>query len=166
MLRDKSLIPLSHQHQHALALCVRIDRASPIPAGDVRAWQDEIVQHFRNEIGIHFAAEEKVLFPAACRFEAIAPLVGDLLAEHSLLRDGFREAESGSMSPDTLAVLAQRLAAHIRKEERLLFEQLQECMTSEELATLGPKLAFALQDATNACILPQAATQLRPREKK
>ena len=31
MLRDKSLIPLSHQHQRALALCVRIDRAQPIP---------------------------------------------------------------------------------------------------------------------------------------
>ena len=30
MLRDKNLIPLSRQHQHALALCVRIDRASPV----------------------------------------------------------------------------------------------------------------------------------------
>jgi hypothetical protein len=29
MLRDKGLIPLSRQHQHALALCVRIERASP-----------------------------------------------------------------------------------------------------------------------------------------
>ena len=27
MLRDRNLIPLSHQHQHALALCVRLDRA-------------------------------------------------------------------------------------------------------------------------------------------
>jgi hemerythrin-like domain-containing protein len=34
MLRDKSLIPLSRQHQHALALCVRIERASPIPETD------------------------------------------------------------------------------------------------------------------------------------
>ena len=27
MLRDKNLVPLSRQHQHALALCVRINRA-------------------------------------------------------------------------------------------------------------------------------------------
>ena len=34
MLRDNNLIPLSHQHQHALALCVQIDRAlAKISAG-------------------------------------------------------------------------------------------------------------------------------------
>ena len=50
MLRDKNLIPLSHQHQRALALCVRIDRAQPIPAADLPAWQAEIEQHFEQEI--------------------------------------------------------------------------------------------------------------------
>ena len=35
MLRDKSLIPLSRQHQRALALRVRIDRAQAIPATDL-----------------------------------------------------------------------------------------------------------------------------------
>ncbi len=44
MLRDKSLIPLSRQHQHVLALCVRIDRASPIGNADLAAWQAEIAQ--------------------------------------------------------------------------------------------------------------------------
>ena len=42
MLRDKNLIPLSHQHQRALALCVRIDRAQPIPDADLLTWQAEI----------------------------------------------------------------------------------------------------------------------------
>ena len=68
MLRDKSLIPLSHQHQRALALCVRIDRAQPIPDADLQAWQEEIEQHFEQEIKFHFAAEESVLFPAARGF--------------------------------------------------------------------------------------------------
>ena len=63
MLRDKSLIPLSHQHQRALALCVRIDRAQPIPAEDLQAWQAEIEQLFEQEIGIHFAAEEECDLP-------------------------------------------------------------------------------------------------------
>ena len=48
MLRDKNLIPLSHQHQHALALCVRIERASPIADADVAAWQAEIAQQFQD----------------------------------------------------------------------------------------------------------------------
>ncbi len=72
MLRDKNLIPLSHQHQHCLALCVRLDRA--IQAGDVdlEAWQAEIQQIFEQEITFHFAAEENELFPAAARLSGTA----------------------------------------------------------------------------------------------
>ncbi len=94
MLRDKSLIPLSRQHQHALALCVRIDRASPISDSDLAAWQTEITQLFQSEIGIHFAAEELVLFPAAARINELAPLVGELLADHTDLRAAFVKAEA------------------------------------------------------------------------
>ena len=78
MLRDKALIPLPHQHQHCLALCVRLDRA--IQAGDVdlEAWQAEIQQMFEQEITFHFAAEEKELFPVAARFSELQPLVQEL----------------------------------------------------------------------------------------
>ena len=124
MLRDKSLIPLSHQHQRALALCVRIDRASPIPVADLEAWQLEITQLFQQEIAIHFAAEEDVLFPAARKFAELAPLVEELLAEHMILRGDFSQAEARAMSTDGLLGFAQRLAAHIRKEERQLFQRL------------------------------------------
>src|SRR5271156_2256406 len=85
MLRDKSLIPLSHQHQRALALCVRIDRAQPIPVADLESWQAEIAQLFEQEIKIHFSAEETVLFPAACRFPELVSLVEELIADHAAL---------------------------------------------------------------------------------
>jgi hemerythrin-like domain-containing protein len=65
MLRDKSLIPLSRQHQHALALCVRIERTSPIPEADLPAWRAEIALQYEQELRIHFAAEEEVVFSAA-----------------------------------------------------------------------------------------------------
>src|SRR5271170_1256927 len=77
MLRDKSLIPLSHQHQRALALCVRIDRAQPISATDMETWQSEIEQSFEQEIRIHFSAEEQVVFPAAREFAELIPLLED-----------------------------------------------------------------------------------------
>jgi hemerythrin-like domain-containing protein len=162
MLRDKSLIPLSHQHQHALALCVRIDRASPIPGSDLAAWQTEITQLFQTEIGIHFAAEEQVLFPVARRFKELVPLVEGLLADHVDLRERFAKAEDHNMSATELAAAAQRFAAHIRKEERQLFERLQELMNREELAHLGRQLNHALKDSAQACILPTEATKLRP----
>jgi iron-sulfur cluster repair protein YtfE (RIC family) len=163
MLRDKSLIPLSHQHQRALALCVRIDRAQPIPDGDLVVWQAEIEQHFHQEIGIHFSAEEQVLFPAARRFAELAALVEELIAEHTALRESFSQAETRAMSAKTLPAFARQLSAHIRKEERQLFECLQQLMNSAELADLGTSLRAALQDAPQSCILPRAA--IRPRSK-
>jgi iron-sulfur cluster repair protein YtfE (RIC family) len=159
MLRDKSLIPLSHQHQHALALCVRIERASPIPESDLAAWLAEIEQIFQTEIGIHFAAEEKVVFPAARNFGELNSLVDDLLAEHVWLRHQF--AQTQKLSSSEVRGLAQRLSGHIRKEERQLFERMQELMGGEQLAVLGRNLEDALRDAAQACILPTDKTRLR-----
>jgi len=161
MLRDKNLIPLSHQHQHALALCVRIDRASPVAAADLDAWQGEIEQHFRGEIAIHFVAEERHMFPVARQYKELIPLVDDLLQDHAWLRDCFGKAEALALSSAELSEFAQRLSAHIRKEERHLFEQLQGLMTEEDLTQLGRKLDEALKSATIACALPAQTARKR-----
>jgi hemerythrin-like domain-containing protein len=165
MLRDKSLIPLSHQHQRALALCVRIDRAQPISADDLAAWQIEIEQHFEQEIEIHFSAEESLIFPAARRLPELSALVEELLSDHAALRESSSRAKDRSMSATELPVFAKRLSDHIRKEERQLFERMQCLMSSEELSDLGVLLGAALQLATQeTCVVPRAATMLRPRK--
>jgi hemerythrin-like domain-containing protein len=163
MLRDKSLIPLSHQHQRALALCVRIDRAQPIRATDVESWLAEIEQLFEQEIRIHLAAEEQVLFPAAGLFAELVPLVGELITDHASLRESFDRAKARTMSSDDLPVFAGQLSAHIRKEERQLFESLQRLMNKEDLAELGIRLEDALKDSAQSCILPNEATKLQPK---
>lgn len=162
MLRDKNLIPLSHQHQRALALCVRIDRAQPISTADLEAWRAEVVQHFEQEIRIHFAAEESALFPVARGFPELIALIEQLENDHLWLRDRFAAAEAHGVSAADLLALAQRLSAHIRTEERHLFQRLQELMTRDELADLGTKLEETLKDAEKSCSLPTAATRLRP----
>ena len=161
MLRDKNLIPLSHQHQHALALCVRIERASPLPEKDLAAWQSEVAQIFRSEIKIHFAAEEQVVFPAAREFEELTALIGDLLVEHAELRTEFSRAEAGELNGGALAAFAHKLSNHIRKEERQLFEKLQQLLSTEELNTMGGHLNAALEGSVQECALPNPATQLR-----
>jgi hemerythrin-like domain-containing protein len=163
MLRHKSLIPLSHQHQKALALCVHIDRAQPIPGADLLAWQAEIEQHFEQEIRIHFSAEEQVLFPAARHFPELVPLVEELIADHASLRKSFSQAAQRHMSAERLPAFARQLSAHIRKEERHLFERLQQLMNPGELAALGARLELALKDAAPSCILPNATTKLKPK---
>ena len=159
MLRDRNLIPLSRHHQHALALCVRIDRAMPIPEPDLAEWQAEIAQIFQSEISIHFAAEELVLFPGARKFAELVPLTEELLADHAVLREFFAHAEARIMSATELSAFGQRMSAHIRQEERQLFERMQELMNQEELALLGQKLEEELRDAVQICQLPAAATR-------
>jgi hemerythrin-like domain-containing protein len=161
MLRDKSLIPLSRQHQHALALCVRLDRAIQNGPIDPEPWQAEIVQIFEQEIAVHFSAEEEELFPPAAKFPELRPLVQELVAEHALLRDLFNRARSRSLDQQALASFATALVQHIRNEERQLFEGMQKLMSAEELETLGAALDTALKDATQACILPSDATRQR-----
>ncbi len=154
MLRDKSLVPLSRQHQHALALCVRIERASPIPESDVATWQQEMVQHFRTEIRVHFEAEEAIVFPAARAFGDLVPLVEELAGEHAWLREQFGRAEESSLGGAEILEFARKLSAHVRKEERSLFERLQELMNPGDLATMGQRLEEALKEAQQICIVP------------
>jgi len=158
MLRDPSLIQLSRQHHNALALCVRLERALQASAVDLSAWQLEMHQHYANEVQFHFTAEEKVLFPAARRFPELAPLVEELSAEHERLRKHFIHAEQGTMNQGELETFAKLLSGHIRKEERQLFETMQQRMRQEELKSLGDELAHALEDAVQVCRIGIAGT--------
>jgi iron-sulfur cluster repair protein YtfE (RIC family) len=163
MLRDKALIPLSHQHQRALALCVRIDRAQPIRAADLDPWQSEIQQQFQQEVQFHFAAEEGILFPVAKTFPELVPLVEELISDHGRLRASFAQAGSRQMNAENLVGFAQEFSAHIRKEERQLFEGLQLLLKPEEMIRLGAKLESALKNAAASCAIPNEATKLKPK---
>jgi hemerythrin-like domain-containing protein len=163
MLRDPSLIPLSHQHQRALALCVRLERALQAGAPDLDAWQLEVHQHYVNEVQFHFAAEERVLFPAARRFPELDALVNELSGEHERLRESFVHAEQGTMNQSELEIFAALLSGHIRKEERQLFESMQKQMRRDELKSLGVELGRALEDAVRVCRLDARRTQIKAR---
>ncbi len=157
MLRDPALVPLSQQHQHALALCVRIERAPRSTADELREWQREIVRLFNQEIRFHFDAEERVLFPAAERFAELRPLVSDLRAEHVQLRLAVDCAAAGTMKEGELTAFASLLSSHIRREERELFEGLQRLFSAEALAHLGA----AIGDDFRASGLPASSCEIR-----
>jgi len=163
MLRDKNLIPLSRQHQHALALCVRLDRAVQSGQVDAEAWQAEIQQIFEQEIAVHFEAEERELFPAAAHCPELRSLVAELLDEHKALRQVFASAATRQLVLGDLRSFAGRLSAHIRKEERDLFERMQKLLSTNELAAIGKALEAALANSSQACIIPGEVTRLRPR---
>ena len=155
MLRDKNLIPLSRQHQHALAMCVRLNRVLDGDEVDVEAWCAEIAQAFEREIQFHFAAEEKEVFPRAAQFPELRALVQELLAEHEVLRGLCSRAAARDLDLLGLAEIAEKLPAHIRKEERQLFEAMQARVGAEEMIAMGNGLEAELAAASQSCALPR-----------
>ena len=89
---------------------------------------------------------------------AAAVVPGDALAYVHVSIDSFRPAVKRATA------LVEKLASHIRKEEREVFEGMQRLMKPEELSMVGVALQQSLADASNACILPTAATRLRPKQ--
>jgi hemerythrin-like domain-containing protein len=150
MLRDKNLIPLSHHHQHALAMGVRLDRALARGDADLHAWQEEMVSIWEGEIRFHFQAEEQVLFPAAAKYASLAALVQQLLSEHATLRDFFARAQARRLQAADLKSFAATLSQHIRTEERQLFEECQRQMSAAEMARTGA----AMEDYFANCGMP------------
>ena len=159
MLRDCNLVPLSHHHQHALALCVRIDRAFRKDPVDLASWQAEIASEFAQEIQFHFVAEEQVLFPTARGFPELEQLVDELLDEHARLRHAFARAKVGAMDTRELRQFIDLLSSHIRKEERRLFEEIQKLLSPEEIATVGADLERVLKRAIRACGIQRRAQE-------
>jgi hypothetical protein len=90
MLRDKNLIPLSHQHRRALAITVNIARGRGPGYADASRWRDVILEHYENDLRFHFEAEETILFPAAAHYRELAAQVDDLLADHVRLRESVK----------------------------------------------------------------------------
>jgi iron-sulfur cluster repair protein YtfE (RIC family) len=140
MRRHAGLIPLSHEHQHALALCVMTDRALAANPGEdaVRHAVANILQTFDNEILDHFRFEEQVLFPMLERFAELADLVSELKAEHvritGLVTELRRQADRAYLTE-----LCSSLRDHVRKEESVLFEQAQELLSAEQLKEVGDR---------------------------
>jgi hemerythrin-like domain-containing protein len=142
MLRHSSLIPLSHEHQHGLALCVLTERALNTDSRpeNVSTRARAIVEQFDIEIQRHFDAEEEILFPALAGFAELKELVAELIEEHRRIVGivNHLRQESG---PELLREFVSILREHIRKEESQLFESAQRLLAQEELE----RLARALQ---------------------
>jgi hemerythrin-like domain-containing protein len=137
MLRDASLIPLSHQHHNALAQCVLTRRslASDSSAENVAKLAKRITDRFEIELVNHFQVEERVLFPVC----GALPIINELLSEHRAIESLVAQLRTGPTA-DLLEQFCELLPAHIRKEERDLFEQVQRVLPREVLDALGHEI--------------------------
>jgi hemerythrin-like domain-containing protein len=147
MLRDRRLHPLSHQHQHGLALCVVVDRGLRKDSSPqtVARLAKKITDAFEVELRNHFDLEERLLFPAIRDHLGAMPLVDELVLEHRKLET----MASRLLAPADLRAFTALLSRHIRREERELFEDIQQRLPQEVLDRLGRLLEA---EAVRACL--------------
>lgn len=133
--RHEALVPLSHDHQKALALAFRLHHPAPpgpvtltTPASTLGSRREETLSFFHNHLQPHFAIEEEVLFPVLCAaYPAGTPeraLLDTLSEEHGRmieLCDAIAAASANEDLARALTEFADLLEGHVRREERELF---------------------------------------------
>lgn len=152
--RHPALQDLSRDHQaillHARAMRWALEgdrRAQPlahVAREFTRFWQKEGI--------LHLQEEEEVLLPA---YGQRVPLPEDaavqrVLADHAWLQQAVAELhhclQAGVACGSLLGEIGQRLHDHVRLEERVLFESVQQALDEEQLDRLGfQSMAFRVR---------------------
>jgi iron-sulfur cluster repair protein YtfE (RIC family) len=146
MKRSDALAQLSRDHHHGLVVAQRLRRAAQetaLPAREafLKFWDQEAREHFR--------IEEEVLLPAfARRGSPEDDAVVRVLVDHVDLRRRAADlAADPAPPPEELHELGERLHAHIRHEERVLFPLIEASLSDDEVSDLIAAIDRAHQRA-------------------
>jgi iron-sulfur cluster repair protein YtfE (RIC family) len=124
--RHQALKPLSREHHEGLLLSwkIRTGLKKEISIERIKSYCDFF---FKEDLIHHFNMEELHVFPI---LEADDELVKRALADHRKLKRLFMKKQ-----PDMKSIVAieEELEAHIRFEERVLFNKIQEVASEREL---------------------------------
>lgn len=127
--RHKALQPFSREHHHGLLLSWKIRNgfSKNIEIERIKTYADWF---FENELIPHFELEEAHIFPL---LDADNELIKRALAEHRRLKRLFNDDKDVEKS---LHKIEEELEQHIRFEERILFPEIQNSATEEQLALI------------------------------
>ena len=120
MKRDQSLIPLTHDHHHVLAM-VRKSRAALRTEGGAGKAVDDLTEFYQAEMISHFREEEEEIFPLLVDDrgdipEELARAMREHLRIHALVKQ-LRRLRSVKL----LEELLDLIEGHVRLEEKTLF---------------------------------------------
>ncbi len=149
-MRHSSLVPLSHDHHHGLALALRCRKQSlgqikPLGAEGLRERSVEVAEFFAKELVPHFRAEEEVLFPL---MKSAVPdstrIVEQLLQEHEQIQAMVENLKGGHGLSKILFDLGDLLERHIRCEERQLFPLYEKRVAPQDADLAGERIRSLL----------------------
>ena len=130
--RHASLASLSKDHHHGLLLCWKIREAqrNGIDPSRVKKYLDFF---FETQLKPHFIFEEEEIFPLLAKEHE---LVRQAYTEHRRLRSLFSEEDE---LEKVMIDIEKELQAHIRFEERELFQEIQQNVPEEDLQKVVQK---------------------------
>lgn len=130
--RSKALVQLSREHHFGLlqAWQIRHDLTIDVPAELISRY---VIDYFEKDLRGHFRKEEEYLFS---KLPAGDPLREQAEKEHKQLYALVDTIIQNRTDKELLLQFAGLLSEHIRFEERVLFNHLQEIMTEEALEKL------------------------------
>jgi hemerythrin-like domain-containing protein len=135
MRRNDALIPLTHDHHHALAQARRLALASASTTDERKDAASLFVDFYSRDTLVHFREEEETVFPLVVdRKEAEGPLkrlMMDHLRIHGCVRRLTAELAEGDAQPNTMKVLSELLEKHIRFEEKSFFPMVEDLAGSD-----------------------------------
>lgn len=150
--RHPSLIPLSHDHHHALALALRcrkhaLGQLNPADRQSLEDFAQEVRQFGSSALIPHFKAEENVLFPVLAGHPECRSLIGQLESEHRELGAKLSREADPVERRKFLFDFGDLLERHVRLEERELFPRFEELIPEAEAARVGQEIKRALEAA-------------------
>ena len=131
MKRHPSLVPLSHDHHHALVEARRLRRAAEADAAERRAAADRFLRFFSAESIRHFREEEELVFPLLAGADGNAlELLTRALLEHQRAHALAGRLAAGP-DADVMGELGALLEGHVRLEERELFPLIEDALPDD-----------------------------------
>jgi hypothetical protein len=106
--------------------------------------REEFFTKLKNELVVHEAIEEEILYPALKEHPKAKDLVLEAYEEHNVVDMVLQEIEETPFEDETwsakFTVMKENLEHHIEEEEGEMFEQCRQVFEPEELQELGDEM--------------------------
>lgn len=105
----------------------------------------DVFKRIKSELEVHTHIEETILYPALVKPEETHHLTLEAYEEHKVIKTLLAELSAARSATDEwqakAKVLRENVEHHVEEEENELFDQADDALTDEELATLGERMA-------------------------
>ncbi|RAJ88194.1 hemerythrin HHE cation binding domain-containing protein [Chitinophaga dinghuensis] len=128
MQRHSTLVPLSHEHKRLLFVCRYLKKNAASYEGfplETQAKFEYVVRIFQEVMVPHIQKEDHLFEKCFGKNASIDAAIAELQAEHRVISGMYAVLADSANLEEDMDILANSLEAHIRKEERVFFEQLQ-----------------------------------------